>query len=247
MDKMNELLKKLYSSKWEKISYMLQSFNKEKPNDSKNSATHPLLIKTNKEYETSDFKVMFFGQETNYWERETNDGAFEEGIDIETLLNRYDIFYLKRGYEGYGGHFWNFIRKLKNSEIDKKIGYVWNNVLKIGKCGKGYPEQGLINYTFEYFNVISQEIEILKPNVLLFLSSYRYDEFIKRSLGNFSIIPIDGFNKNELCILKFDNLSVDLALRTYHPGYLHRLGKERMNKILNKIRVDIHTAGMILC
>jgi len=236
MDKMNDLLKKLYSSKWEKISEMLQSFNEEEPDDFDNLATHPLLIKTDKEYEAADLKVMFFGQETNSWECETNDGIFEEGIDIDTLLNRYNIFYLKKGYEKYGGYFWNFIRRLKDKKSDKKIGYIWNNVLKIGRREKGIPQQGLINYTFEYFNVIFQEIEILKPDVLLFLSSYRYDTFIKKSLGNFSIVPIEGFSTKELCVLKFDNFSVGLALRTYHPGYLQKLGKEKMDKILNKIR-----------
>jgi hypothetical protein len=101
--------------------------------------------------------------------------------------------------------------------------------LKIGKSESGTPQQGLINYTIDYFNVIPQEIEILKPNVLLFLSGHTYDDHIRKTIGNFSIVPIEGFSTNELCILKFDNISVDLAIRTYHPGYLQRLGERRMN------------------
>lgn len=221
---MNELLKNLYSSKWGKINEMLQSFNEDDPEDLENLATHPLLIKTDDEYAKADLKVMFFGQETNEW-----NGVFEEYADLESVLAVYEDFYLKRGYEQYGKPFWNFIRNLKSTQSTKKIGYIWNNVLKIGKSESGTPQQGLINYTIDYFNVIPQEIEILKPNVLLFLSGHTYDDHIRKTIGNFSIVPIDGFSTNELCILKFDNITVDLAIRTYHPGYLQRLGERRMN------------------
>jgi len=226
---MNVQLNDLYSSKWEKISEMLQSFNEEDPEDYANMATHPLLIKTNEEYEYADLKVMFFGQETNEWH-----GAFEEGIDIDSVTNVYDEFYLQKGYEKYGKPFWNFVRSLKNIQSEKKIGYIWNNVLKIGKSDVGTPQQGLINYTLDFFNVIPQEIEILKPKVLLFLSGHTYDEHIKKSVGNFTVVPIEGFTTNELCILKFDDINVDLAIRTYHPGYLQRLGEHRI-EITDKI------------
>lgn len=219
---MNEQLKDLYTSKWEEISNMLQSFNEEDPDDEANMATHPLLIKANEEYENADNKIMFFGQETNEW-----NGVFEEGIDIDSVTNVYDEFYLQKGYEKYGKPFWNFVRSLKNIESEKKIGYIWNNVLKIGKSDVGTPQQGLINYTLDFFNVIPQEIEILKPKVLLFLSGHTYDEHIKKSVGNFTVVPIVGFTTNELCILKFDDINVDLAIRTYHPGYLQRMGEKR--------------------
>ena len=238
---MNELLKKLYTSKWSEISNMLQSFNEEEPDDFENLATHPLLIKTDKEYEASELKVMFFGQETNYWGGEYNNGVFKEGIDVDSLLNLYNQFYLEKGYEEYGKPFWNFIRKLKSSEADKKVGYVWNNVLKIGKCESGTPQQGLINYAFEYFNVIPQEIEILKPNLLLFLSGHNYDEYIRKSVGNFTKIPVEGFSTNELCKFEFESIPVKLALRTYHPGFLQRLGKEKLDKISDTISQTINS------
>jgi hypothetical protein len=226
---MNEQLKDLYTSKWEEISNMLQSFNEEDPEDYENMATHPLLIKADEEYEYADLKVMFFGKETNSWY-----GAFEEGIDIDSVISFYDEFYLKKGYERYGKPFWNFIRKLKSTQSNKKIGYIWNNVLKIGKSESGSPQQGLINYTIESFNVIPQEIEILKPNILLFLSGHDYEKHIKKSVGNFTKVPIEGFDPNKLCLLKFDDINVDLAIRTYHPGYFQRFRELRI-EITDKI------------
>lgn len=219
---MNENLKKLYNLKWNKLSEMLQDFNEQDPDDDANMATHPLLLKSDKEFEEAELKVMFFGQETNEW-----NGVFEENIDIDSITTVYDEFYLQKGYEKYGKPFWNFIKSLKNIQSEKKIGYIWNNVLKIGKSDVGTPQQGLINYTIDYFNVIPQEIEILKPNVLLFLSGHTYDEYIKKSVGNFTVVPIEGFTTNELCILKFDDINIDLAIRTYHPGYLQRMGEKR--------------------
>ncbi len=235
---MNEQLKKLYSSKWEVLSEWLHYFNFDEdnnPEDTENMATHPLLIQTNEEYENADFKVMFFGKETNEWGKsEINNGIFEEDIDIDSIVRIYYQFYLEKKYERYGKPFWNFIRRLKSTQSKKKIGYIWNNVLKIGKCESGTPQPNLRKYTFDYFNIIPQEIEILKPNILLFLSGHSYDEYIRKSIGSFTIVPIDGFTTNELCILKFDNIEVDLAIRTYHPGYLQRL-KERRIAITEKI------------
>lgn len=237
---MNEQLKNLYSSRWDEISNMLDIFNEEtemqEPNDDSNKATYPLLIQTNEEYFNATTKIIFFGQETNGWGKdEINNGIFEEGTNIDSVINIYNSFYLQKGYEKYGKSFWNFIKVLKNNKVDKKNGFIWNNVLKIGKIGISTPQQGLINYTIDYFNVLPQEIEILKPNILLFLSGPKYDKYIEKSVGNFTIVPIDGFTTNELCILKFDIIKVDLALRTYHPRGMDYKGQEVKNRITNKI------------
>jgi hypothetical protein len=227
---MNKELKGLYASKWEEISKKLDDWQEECEedglNETENMATHPMLIKTDEEYENTDLRVMIFGKETNNWY-----GLFEEGIDIDSVISFYDEFYIKNGSVKYGKHFFNFISLIKRKLSDKKIGYIWNNVLKIGKSAVGTPQQGLINYTMECFNIIPNEIAILKPNVLLFLSGPKYDEYIEKVVGKFSVIPVEGFTTNELCIMKFDDLNIDIAIRTYHPQKLCFLGKQRKDEI----------------
>jgi len=236
---MNILLENLYKTKWEEIRDVLLSFNEEDPEDTDNLATHPLLIKINEEYEKADLKIMFFGQETNIWCGEYNKGGFGDDVDIESILSIYEDFYLNKRYEYYGKPFWNYIKKLKSHSSPnslKKIGYIWNNVLKIGKVGSGRPQQGLLNKTIEHFNIIPQEIEILKPDVLIFFCGYGYDNYIRERVGTFSVQPIDNFKSKEFCKLNFNNIPVKLALRTYHPGHLQRLlPREKRNNIFETI------------
>jgi hypothetical protein len=234
----NILLENLYKSKWEEISDTLLSFNEEEPEDTENLATHPLLIKIDEEYEKADLKIMFFGQETNLWCGEFNQGIFGYDIEIEDILGIYQDFYLNKGYESYGKPFWNYIKKLKSHSSTndlQKIGFVWNNVLKIGKVEVGKPQQGLLNKTLEHFDIIPQEIEILKPNVILFFCGHGYDNFIRERVGDFSVESIGKFDVQELCKLTFIKTPVKFALRTYHPSYLQRLPEEKRNNIFNAI------------
>jgi len=234
----NILLENLYKSKWKEISDTLLSFNEEDPDDRANLATHPLLLKIDEEYENADLKIMFFGQETNLWCDEFNDGIFGYDIKIDDILSIYQDFYLSNGYESYGKPFWSYIKKLKShcSTNDlKKIGFVWNNVLKIGKVEVGKSQHGLLNKSLEHFDIIPLEIEILKPNVLLFFCGHGYDEFIRERVGDFSVESIGEFDVRELCKLTFSETPVKLALRTYHPGYLQRLPEEKRNAIFNAI------------
>jgi len=234
----NKSLENLYTSKWDEIRDILLSFNEEDPEDTDNLATHPLLIKIDEEYEKADLKIMIFGKETNTWYVEYNHGVFGYDIDMESLLSIYEEFYLNKRYKSYGRPFWNYINKIRsNSSIDglKKIGYVWNNVLKIGKVASGTPLQGLLNKTVEHFNVIPQEIEILKPDILIFFCGHGYDNYISERVGAFSVQPIDDFKINEFCKLNFSNIPVKLAFRTYHPGYLHYLPIDQRNNIFETI------------
>uniref|UniRef100_UPI000B17369F hypothetical protein n=1 Tax=Alicyclobacillus acidiphilus TaxID=182455 RepID=UPI000B17369F len=80
------------------------------------------------------------------------------------------------------------------------------------------------------FNVLPMTIEALRPDVILFLTGYTYDERIvktfwnQRELGNtLEFHPIDGFESNHLVRLSHQLLPYH-TYRTYHPGYslLHR-------------------------
>ena len=53
-------------------------------------ATNPLLLKYNNSYENAQNKIMLFGQETNFWYKELNEGIYT-GIKSD-LLNLYNEF-----------------------------------------------------------------------------------------------------------------------------------------------------------
>ncbi len=216
---LNDVYEKLYPNlkqELDKINSVL-----EKDGEDTEQATNPLLLKIDDDYANADTKIMFFGQETNGWLGEQNDGVFLG--EIEPVLDLYEEFYLNGGCYSYGGQFWNGINRLKsliNEKFpNKKFGYVWNNVVKIGKCDKGFPHK--INHiTNEHFNVILQEIDILKPDILIFLSGPYYDGELKKIFGDYKETELGDFDIRQLCKISSSNLK--LAFRTYHPNYLWR-------------------------
>ena len=83
-----------------------------------------------------------------------------------------------------------------------------------------------------------EEIDILKPDVLIFFTGPRYDHFIELFIGKFDTSEISGFEKNQLCNIKFkDDLNIKKAIRTYHPGYLYRknLRKPIIDRIISEL------------
>lgn len=234
--KENEQLLELYNSKWDVIKDALTGFNDEveEGGDSDNMVTNPLLIQIDEKYANAELKIMFFGQETNWW------GPAFNG-EIEPIIQIYKGFFLKDEYKKYGKPFWNGIDLMKDinkKNINKSIGYVWNNLVKIGRCSEGFPELSH-KFTVKSFNVIRDEIRILKPDILIFLSGPNYDSLIAESLGDYTESEIDNFKTRQLCELIFkEDLGIKKALRTYHPRYL-RMSKttdEYFNVIGNEIK-----------
>lgn len=238
--KVNDKLKLLYMEKYSILSQMIDVENQNlyKLDRKKSRATNPLLLKINETYETADLKIMFFGQETNIWYKEKNGGAFFG--EIEPIINLYESFYLKGNCFKYGGQFWNGINRfetlIRKRFPDKKIGLIWNNVLKIGQCKKGFPKE--INYiTNKYFNVIIDEIKIIKPDYIIFFSGPNYDNLLKYVIGDFARKEIKSFKERELCEILSSNLPK--SYRTYHPNYLWRT--KNIDAYLLKIISEITT------
>lgn len=238
----NDKLKDLYYEKYPLLYKKIHEENikLDKLGNYKNKATNPLLLKTNDLYDSSDIKIMFFGQETNIWLREKNKGAFLG--DIEPLIALYDDFYLKKKCYNYGGQFWNGIKRfekiIQKSFPNKNIGLLWNNLVKIGKCSKGFPYK--INHiTNEYFNVIKEEIDILEPDFLVFFTGPNYDITLRSNLVDFKVISINGYKSKEICGINFSYLPK--AIRTYHPNYLWRTKRidDYLTEIVNYIKLNI--------
>jgi hypothetical protein len=214
MAKLNDELRKLYASNWETISEILQDIAY---NDPDPQPTNPFLLYIDNEdkWLNADLRVMIFGQETNDWE--------ELGKPIDHLLNVYDGFFNKGECWSYGGHFFNGISRfefmLAAKYPDKKIHYVWNNIIKIGKANEpGRPPKNIYEVEYEFFHVIPEEVKILKPNILLFLTGHSYANEIRNNFGEISYTAISPYTEKQLARLNIP--SVDFAFRTYNPHYL---------------------------
>lgn len=229
---MNEKLMELYSSKWNNLMNGLNSIYEDdnlliKP-------TNPLLIKIQSgiDYDSADFRLMIFGQETNGW--------YEEDDTIEGVLKGYSDF-LKDDYcFKYGGHFWNGISRfnslLSSKFPDKNFQVIWNNIVKIGKSdGKGMPPDYIYSVERERFSVIRDELSILKPNFILFLTGPYYDWVIEDNFGQLKFESILPYTSRQMSKLEIGGIP---AIRTYHPNYLWRNDiNSFFNTILNEIRI----------
>ncbi|MCB9195119.1 MAG: hypothetical protein H6598_02740 [Flavobacteriales bacterium] len=234
---MNRELRKLYEGKYPVLSKEISLKNRSL--NQVDRATNPLLIQIDDNYARAKFKVMIFGQETNVWFGEKKNGEFLGRVD--EVIELYTKFYLSNRCFSYGGQFWNGINRFRlilEKELETNIGLVWNNVLKIGKCGKGAPFSSIQDIQFRNFNVIRQEIDLLQPNLLMFFSGPNYDEKIKRSLGNLNRKSFEGFTDRQMCQFRLDcNV---MAFRTYHPNYLWRNNIDNyFSVIAKKIRGNL--------
>lgn len=205
---MNKALSELYKLKWRKLI---------DESKGKNSAC-PLLIKVKGNYECADLRIMIVGQETDCWA-----GKFEDNVlTIEQLQDKY-FKYFYDDSKKFRRPFWNrknfryFQEELVKKYPSIKIEFVWNNANKIGNNGRGEPTDAIKSMEKNYFDVFEEELKILNPNVVLFVTGHRALP-VKNQDAN---IGLKGINKLDLS--NFPNI---LALRTYHPNARIKGGKK---------------------
>jgi len=235
---LNEKLFDLYSSKWANLCSEFKPILED--DEAIVSPTSPLFICVDeKNYEKSDLKVMFFGQETNGWIEKDN---YYGGIDdnIKSFMDGYyDFWYNGRCWK-HGGQFFNGVKRMQKmfeeKFFDKRIHYIWNNVIKIGKSeGIGRPPKFIYDIENNHFSVLREELKILKPDILIFFTGPYYDNVINEKLGNVEFIAIKPFSEKQLAEILIPE--VKFAARTYHPNYLWRVGfDDYMSAMIGRIK-----------
>ncbi len=236
----NKQLAKLYKEQFSDLVNEIISENEKLEKSEK--GTCPLLLKVPDNYLNSEMKIMVFGKETNRWYGET---ISDFNLTIEEY-NRYNNGWL---FSKGGPFFKNGISKISQSlekkMPGKKISIIWNNIIKVGKMGRGFPNS--INHiTQKKFNVVRQEIDVLRPDFLIFLSGPSYDQHIRNVIGEFDLVKVNGYRANELVELKFKNISIP-AFRTYHPIYLNQKRKtvEYFSTLSDKIKNEMLTKNIV--
>jgi hypothetical protein len=233
---MNKELFSLYSGL--DIYKLIDDYNSKFSDEAENTA-YPLFLKANETYINSDVKLLIFGKETNGW-----GGTYGSGVCVDDITNVYDEFFNSGDCYAYGGQFWNgikyFMNLLQEKNKDKKISYLWNNIVKIGYDKEGFPYNFYENIVKPYLNnIITKEIEILKPDFVLFFTGPNsdngpYDNVLNEVFNNPQRKPVDGFTERQLCEIVIPN--VKKSFRTYHPNYLYRNNIDTyFEKIINEI------------
>lgn len=181
----NKQLENLYNKHWKNtLNLKIKEFPDLK-------ISNPLLIKVNeKEYYKAGVKIMIFGQETyGWWE-----GGFGDK-SVDELMTQYDR-YLHNNLENMRRKstrkFWQGFTYFEENihQLYNIINpyFIWNNIVKVGK----YNDQGMTDdirkFENKYFSTIKEEIEILKPDIVIFLTGPNRDSDI---LHNFPDAKLD--------------------------------------------------------
>ncbi|MDR2119131.1 MAG: hypothetical protein LBP25_06325, partial [Tannerellaceae bacterium] len=181
MENLTEKLLALYRSKWSPYIDLLREIAE---NDPAPEPSNPFLICVDEEeqWTKADLKVMVFGQETCGWEGYA-------GTPAEYLLDLYRRrFHGREWEEGDRRPFFrafSLLAALLAAKFpDKHIQYLWNNIIKVGRSDeKGRPPVHIYELELEYFCVIPSEVEILRPDVILFFTGPDYDDAIRNNFG----------------------------------------------------------------
>ncbi len=209
----NSQLAELYNSKFENLKNLFSELQKREIYD----YSWPLLLYVREEeYRKAPYKLMVIGQETYGW-----DNPIRTLNDIEMSMAGYKNFNL--GQNRSKSNFWPWVHEF-NMLLGNPDNYcfVWNNILKFGKdCDKGRPVQDVTDQENRYFNVLANEVSILKPDVCIFLTGPNYDKDIKAKFDDAEIIPLGDYPIREVAQIKSSHLPIH-SYRTYHPGYGNR-------------------------
>jgi hypothetical protein len=207
----------------------------------------PFLIKSNEEYEKSCPRVVIVGKETHGWWG----GKYKDFLDgkktIDDLLSFYENFDFARKYKYRNSPFWRYFTKIRTGIFGadcQRSAVLWSNLFKFDK-GRG----SMIDSQYKKAvlalqgDVFQQEIKLLDPQVVIFLTGPDYDPIIKHFYPDVQRLALGDFRTRE--VAQLDDLSgalPKLSFRTYHPNHLKFLGKKR-EKYLNEILEAVKRAG----
>ena len=197
----------------------------------------PFLMVPTDAYCNSLKKIMIIGQETNSWAGELDNHEYQTP---ENLMKLYDLFINLK--QVYSSPFWDFVNKIEtNVSIDTQI--IINNLVKIGKREGTGCDENINNLILQNFNILLEEINILKPDMLILLTGPDYDKYIKNFVGYFDFCEVNSsFICREFAQIKFANMELPVAYRCYHPKHLRmaRNFDNYLKIILDLIRNKIY-------
>lgn len=201
----------------------------------------PFLIKYSEEYIAQPLRLMVVGQETfNCWYRTSTD--IEISSFIQDQMDEYAKYVNKEETQPQSP-FWQAIKLLKrglNLSLHKNNkNIIWTNICKYDYNGKRpsieIQKEILDAFSIDGRYILLDEIEIFKPDVIVFFTGPQYDWYFEKIFGpelhkkqidpNFSI---RGFAKIEL-----KNVLPEHTYRLYHPNYLRRT--KSLDDVINKI------------
>lgn len=153
------------------------------------------------------FRLLVVGQETRGWEQ-------WPAVSPESIIEKYKSFDLGRGY--WFSPFWQAAHRLHRliNTSGPERGFVWSNLVKISQRKKR-PERTIENKSCG-LELLQKELEILKPDAVVFFTGPKYDERLKTTFPGLKPIGVTRYIDR----IKLDRQLPRRSFRTYHPRWL---------------------------
>lgn len=243
---MNKELNK-YQNEW--FKGIFEPFIKENPNA---NISYPFFTGVSEQYVDSDKRIMIIGQETNSWNIYKADWTIEDSRQwtIDYLCYQLKYYTDTEHKEKFGRRnsspFWSFFKTFSNEGIVP----CWNNVDKaqrnIGGKTVSLTEEIEIalNKKLPHTNktLLQKEIEILKPNAIVFITGPSYIVTMEKALDlKENILSEYRPTQGNGCIDISNIVNLEIpTFWTYHPRYIasskNTLSRD---KIVEKIKESI--------
>lgn len=234
----------LYSSKWDKFADQLEESNYQC------NFAMPFLLDVPDSLEDK-FKIMIYGQETWGW----YDGSSLDGWIEKGMLGYKRFFLEKNFYSGYQkSSFWQAFRFyekhipeiLKGKDIAQEPVFIWNNICKLGLGNEKTGVNGLSRALEQkYFDIVQGEFEIIKPDLVIFLTGPTRDHDIKFNFKDVKFTQaIDTFSQRKMALVDINGIG---GLRLYHPAYFSGFNKKYKKDTLEVLKSIINQKLIISC
>lgn len=189
-------------------------------------------------YTQADLKVMIFGKEVHEWGWPKLENGAQLGSD--DLVEAYEVFYSENYRDtffltdgnsklskspffrtGFNGLMDGINERLKKVYPGKRAAFLWNEISKLSTMegrSRKVVDPMIHQCELDYFHVIPQEIELLKPDVVIFLTGFGepYDRYINENFHILSTSSVGNISMDD--VVKLELEEVPLAYKTHHPG-----------------------------
>ena len=195
-----QTLRDLYQTHLERFAQFVNSIPNER-------FEGPLLMEPST-YFQQPRKLLIVGQETFGWCCEYD--------DINAQLKLYREFNMG---ENHPTPFFNITRKIESILRIEKCSCAWSNLNRFdhdGKSPRGPNKEKILEELSKLDFLVKEEIQILKPDICLFYTNWKYDHRLAALYPGVQFQNIDGLPSGHFARLTHEALP-KLTFRTPHP------------------------------
>lgn len=225
----NQKLLKLFESKWGIVEKVCNVVNDEELW----MVLHLACVPPN--YEKMKYKILIVGQENDGWGIEDNARLLMFAtLDFLDSKNDSD----RRPFFSFPYKFCKSINNLEDIKDSKKTYFAWVNLREFSfdetpKTSLGKEAQSIIDNEFD---ILEEEIKIINPDIVLFLTGPDYDFDIEKQLKGVEFKTVENYHIREFARVEHKSLPKN-SFRIYHPNRI-RFIKEGYKKYLESLKKE---------